>query len=279
MWNCEEALERISAELDGALPPEEQTALDEHLRSCAACRALRAELAGLHAALPVLDEIPAPEGFADSVMRAVSESAQEPADNVIPFSKKTRRSPWKGWTAAAAAFAVVVLGIAAGNGAWGGFAKTVDSAAVYNGAANPQVLESSAVSDTISNADSGINSNADISTSIAVNDTAEFSSKQSVPDEDCIDCNGDDVVTVDLPAAVDCYEHPDLGLTYRAVLTISGGSAPDWLMEEYEFTQNGAVQSCILPAQELYALAQELELTLEELDPDAEYSLLLVTES
>ncbi len=44
MLTCEQALELISAQLDGALTAEEAGALDEHLAQCPACRALRADL-------------------------------------------------------------------------------------------------------------------------------------------------------------------------------------------------------------------------------------------
>ena len=48
MLTCEQALELISAQLDGALTAEEAGALDEHLAQCPACRALRADLSTLH---------------------------------------------------------------------------------------------------------------------------------------------------------------------------------------------------------------------------------------
>ena len=43
MCDCDQALEWISAALDGALTPEEQRGLDGHLAACAECRALAAE--------------------------------------------------------------------------------------------------------------------------------------------------------------------------------------------------------------------------------------------
>ena len=42
--NCEQALQAMSARLDGELPEDEARALDAHLRECAPCRALMAEL-------------------------------------------------------------------------------------------------------------------------------------------------------------------------------------------------------------------------------------------
>ena len=58
MLTCEQALELISAQLDGALTAEEAGALDEHLAQCPACRALRADLSTLHQLLPTLAEAP-----------------------------------------------------------------------------------------------------------------------------------------------------------------------------------------------------------------------------
>ena len=47
MMNCEQALEAISARLDGALSEEENRELETHLASCASCRALLKELTEL----------------------------------------------------------------------------------------------------------------------------------------------------------------------------------------------------------------------------------------
>lgn len=112
MWSCDEALERISAALDGALSDGEQTALDEHLSHCPACAALFAELTGIRDAAGALEEVPAPDGFAERVMERIrAEPAQEQPGSVTPFPEKRRaRAHWKRWAAAAAVFAVAVLG-------------------------------------------------------------------------------------------------------------------------------------------------------------------------
>ena len=73
MLTCEQALELISAQLDGALTAEEAGALDEHLAQCPACRALRADLSTLHQLLPTLAEEP-PAGLKDNIMKAVHAS-------------------------------------------------------------------------------------------------------------------------------------------------------------------------------------------------------------
>lgn len=99
---CEQALETISAALDGELSGAEKEEWEEHLASCPACRALYDDLRAIEA--DVLDSaLDVPEGFHDRVMTAV---AGEPA--VAPVRKK--RS-WKGWGGLAAVAAVAVLAV------------------------------------------------------------------------------------------------------------------------------------------------------------------------
>ena len=68
--NCEQALQAMSARLDGELPEDEARALDAHLRECAPCRALMAELTELDDGLKTLSVEP-PETLAPGVMRAI----------------------------------------------------------------------------------------------------------------------------------------------------------------------------------------------------------------
>ena len=68
--NCEQALEAISARLDGALGEEENRELEAHLASCASCRALLKELTELEEGLETLP-VEAPETLAPSVMRTI----------------------------------------------------------------------------------------------------------------------------------------------------------------------------------------------------------------
>ena len=70
MMNCEQALEAISARLDGALSEEENRELETHLASCASCRALLKELTELEEGLETLP-VEAPETLAPSVMRTI----------------------------------------------------------------------------------------------------------------------------------------------------------------------------------------------------------------
>lgn len=115
--NCDQALEEISAALDGELTDGARAELESHLASCPACRALYEELRGLQGALLESMEEP-PADFHDRLMAAV---AAEP----LPVVKKAgRRRAWAGIAAAAAAAALVLLpqwgsmgGNSGGNGA------------------------------------------------------------------------------------------------------------------------------------------------------------------
>ena len=54
MITCKEALELLSAQLDGAITIEEQAVLDAHLASCPECRRIQNELRLADEALPGL---------------------------------------------------------------------------------------------------------------------------------------------------------------------------------------------------------------------------------
>lgn len=82
---CDKYLELLSARLDGPLTPEEEQALEAHLSRCLACRTAGAQLAALQGAFPELEEVPAPEGFAQGVIDRIR--AEEPK-KVIPLFKR-----------------------------------------------------------------------------------------------------------------------------------------------------------------------------------------------
>ncbi len=89
MLTCEQALELISAQLDGALTAEEAGALDEHLAQCPACRALRADLSTLHQLLPTLAEEP---------RRAEGRYHEGgPRLQMHPFHTGKRQWRWRSW--------------------------------------------------------------------------------------------------------------------------------------------------------------------------------------
>lgn len=95
--DCENVLELLSAALDGELTAQQQVQLDEHLTQCPSCRALQAELAGLHEACAQL-EVPAPEGLKEQIMAHLPAQS---AKRVAPY--------WRRWGAMAAAIALVAL--------------------------------------------------------------------------------------------------------------------------------------------------------------------------
>ena len=101
--NCEQALQAMSARLDGELPEDEARALDAHLRECAPCRALMAELTELDDGLKTLSVEP-PETLAPGVMRAIrAETAK----------KQKKRTPHiTTWLIAGAAALALALGAA-----------------------------------------------------------------------------------------------------------------------------------------------------------------------
>ena len=102
MITCNEALELLSAQLDGALTIEEQTALEEHLSSCPECRAIQKELAAIDEALPELAQEP-PRLLHDGVMQEIRRQTRQ---------KKERRPLLRfvGVMAAAAALLAVLAG-------------------------------------------------------------------------------------------------------------------------------------------------------------------------
>ena len=76
--NCEQALDAISAELDGALDAAQQHALEAHLQICPACRAVRQTLRDAEAMLPET-ELEPPAALHDAVMREVRADASRRA--------------------------------------------------------------------------------------------------------------------------------------------------------------------------------------------------------
>ena len=113
--NCEQMSLLLSAWLDGELSVREEEQMRAHLEQCPDCRALMEQLQTLHASFSDLEEIPAPDGFADRVMDRV---ARESKPRVVPLFKRPQfRS-----LAALAACAVLCIGF--GRISMGGSAKS-----------------------------------------------------------------------------------------------------------------------------------------------------------
>lgn len=103
MLDCDQALELLSAKIDGALTAEESAALEEHLAACPACRALLADFESLHTELPRLAAQP-PAGLKDDIMAAVRQS------KVTPFQGKQKQWRWRSLASLAAVLVLVFVG-------------------------------------------------------------------------------------------------------------------------------------------------------------------------
>ena len=111
MAGCKLYRKRFSAYLDGALPPEKQSALAKHLTSCAACRKQLAELQGLG---PLLEHLQVPPPPADMALRIIAAARRAPAASVFQrplLHWPAAVSPWS-WIwglKAAGAMAMLIL--------------------------------------------------------------------------------------------------------------------------------------------------------------------------
>ena len=128
MERCERFEELLSQRLDQPLPPQEERELEDHLAHCPSCRALAADLEQLCGQFACLEELPAPEGFAQGVMDRIRALEPEPApaetpeglndqeekteqaeENVIPLRRRMPR--WARTAAALAACCVLGFGV------------------------------------------------------------------------------------------------------------------------------------------------------------------------
>lgn len=101
MASCDYYIELLSAGLDGQLSQEQEQELGRHLLECPYCREIGPQLAAAHAAFADLEEIPAPQGFAEGVMTEIRARENEP--KVVPLFKRPA------WKAAAGLAACCVL--------------------------------------------------------------------------------------------------------------------------------------------------------------------------
>lgn len=119
--NCEQMTVLLSAWLDGELSREEEVQMQAHLEQCAECRALFEQLQALHTSFSELEELSAPEGFAQGVMDLVR---AEEAPKVVPLFKR----PAVRSAVGLAACALLCVGVVrmAFNGGFG--SSTMDAA-------------------------------------------------------------------------------------------------------------------------------------------------------
>lgn len=107
--DCEQALEAISAALDGELSPAGRAQLEEHLSVCPSCRALAEDFRVLSLALEQTEQAPPPELAAGVMARIAAEG------KVTPISALRRRGARR-WLGLAAMLALVIC--AGGLGLW-----------------------------------------------------------------------------------------------------------------------------------------------------------------
>ena len=102
---CEQAMELMSAELDGVLSEEERQTLEAHLDRCEDCRRLHAAMASIDEQVAAL-EVPAPEGLKQGVMYRIEQESGK--------KKGTKRRFFGGGTGVGIAAAVLVLLVGSG---------------------------------------------------------------------------------------------------------------------------------------------------------------------
>ena len=93
MERCERFEELLSQRLDQPLPPQEERELEDHLARCSSCRALAADLEQLCGQFACLEELPAPEGFAQGVMARIRALEPGPAPAEGPEGRKEETEP------------------------------------------------------------------------------------------------------------------------------------------------------------------------------------------
>jgi len=81
--NCEKCLDLISARLDGNLPPQDETDLNDHLQICPACRAIAKDMKHLHCALADVGEVDAPPELSQAVMAKIKEEKRRSSRRLV----------------------------------------------------------------------------------------------------------------------------------------------------------------------------------------------------
>lgn len=140
---CEEALELLSARLDGELTAQEEQELEDHLSACPACRGLAEELSALHLSFEDLEDTPAPEDFAGRVMERVRELERK--KKVLPLFRRPQVRALAGLAACAVVCAGLYAASRAQDAGWNGVAENFQPAAQCESA--PENGERSAVTE------------------------------------------------------------------------------------------------------------------------------------
>ena len=140
--NCEQMTLLMSAWLDGELSELEEKQMKEHLERCPDCRVLMEQLQSLHTSFSDLEEIPAPEGFADSVMERIARESKP--RKVVPLFKRPQLRALTALAACAAlfvGFGSIRMGGSAKSESAAPMAPAPESAVYYDPAENEGAME------------------------------------------------------------------------------------------------------------------------------------------
>ncbi|HYU79950.1 MAG TPA: zf-HC2 domain-containing protein [Vicinamibacterales bacterium] len=106
--NCFEYRDAIAEFIEGTLDADGQRALERHVESCAACRALVADLKSIQAAAFTLDRHEPPTGVWERVRdRVAAEPRSDTRGRVLVWPRS--RAAWGIWAAAAAALLITTV--------------------------------------------------------------------------------------------------------------------------------------------------------------------------
>jgi anti-sigma factor RsiW len=102
--NCTEYRDAIAEFVDGSLDPTRQRALERHVETCEACRALVADLKTIQAAAFTLDRVELPPHIWPAIRARVAEEPRPSSGRLLAFPRS--RTALGVWMAAAAALLV-----------------------------------------------------------------------------------------------------------------------------------------------------------------------------
>ena len=273
---CDEALELISARLDGALSPDGEAALEAHLAQCPACGALLADLEEIHAALDGAEEVPPPADLKDKIMAAVAR------EQVVPLpAPKKRRPSWRAWGSIAAVLALALLGggLLHNLGGAGG----TSTAPMAAGGAAPRGVYSAPAGSCAPEAAAQVADPSEAVSEDAGSGQAQPELGGAMPTPapaPALQSEGQDTVVAPFTATkrITADTLPD---TVCGVLTLPAGSAP--ALDAYFSAQAEDGLHYYLPAADFQALAAScdggavLDESGEGIDPEAEYGLVILT--
>lgn len=128
--DCRKVYHRLSAYLDKVLLPPERVQVDEHLRSCDACRKRLDMFQRISATAQELNDLNAPSDVENNVLNAINEYEVE-VNRRRAFKDKERFNPrWMFGLSFGVSTAIIIIGIALTTGIFSGQTQYADNAGV-----------------------------------------------------------------------------------------------------------------------------------------------------